>query len=328
MANSEKFNRNKDHYTTFSATVSTTDNTATICIANYVNPATGIQIPVGVKMFNLHKIEDIYSLTGEILEAEAFDHENTVNVHCSFKVKDELWIIMPTLPRFSLRSVIRSSFPKGIPKKSVYFILKQTLKALDYMHGKNKLHRNIDAGCIFLDEESRVKLAFRSLTYEENYSNESPGGYPSWTMAPELMFDYRKGSSKASDVWMLGLLALELFYGGIPAFDFEEFQFLVMGIEDEFGVLKKKENINNRRVLGSSRFTGKFGFLSCFSKRGKKIPEALGEFVGVCLSRDPKKRPTTNQLMEYELFQKISFEGEKNLFLCKKQKAIEKSTSR
>ncbi|KAK6117778.1 hypothetical protein DH2020_048480 [Rehmannia glutinosa] len=228
-------------------------------------------------MFNLHKIEDIYSLTGEILEAEAFDHENTVNVHCSFKVMDELWIIMPTLSRFSLRSVIRSSFPKGIRKKSVYFILKQTLKALDYMHGK--------ISCIGI---STLDVS-------------------SWTRNPG------KGSSKASDVWMLGLLALELFYGGIPAFDFEEFQFLVMGIEDEFGVLKKKENINNRRVLGSSRFTGKIGFLWCFSKRGKKIPEALGEFVGVCLSRDPKKRPTTNQLMEYELFQKISSQGEKCL---------------
>ncbi|KAK6119417.1 hypothetical protein DH2020_046833 [Rehmannia glutinosa] len=266
-----KFNRDNDHYILGAGGLSTTNHMATVYKANYVNPNTGIQTPIGVKMFNLDKIEDIYSLAGEILEAEAFDHENTVNVHCSFKVMDELWIIMPTLPRFSLRSVIRSSFPKGIPKKSVYFILKQTLKALDYMHGKNKLHRNIDAGCIFLDEESRVKLAFRSLTYEENYSNESPGGYPGWTMAPELMIDYRKGSSKATDVWMLGLLALELFYGGIPAFDFQEFQFLVMGIEDEFGILKKKENINNRRVLGSSTFTWKFGFLWCFSKRGRRF---------------------------------------------------------
>ncbi|KAI3444626.1 hypothetical protein Pfo_001291 [Paulownia fortunei] len=308
-----KFPRDKDQYVLIAA-IGTAD-AATMYRAKHVNPTTGNEVPVGIKIFSMYKIEDIYSFTREVHEAETCDHENLVKVHCSFKFKNQLWIIMPPLPGFSIRSVIRSSFPSGMPEKTVVFILKETLKALHYMHGKNKLHQNIGAGCIFLDEKSRVTVTFRSLTYEDHYPNASSSVFPNWTIAPELMIDYRKGDSKATDIWMFGLLALELFYGWIPASDFQEFQLLVVGIEDEFGVLKKKENHQGINV--ASRFLGKFGVPSCFNKQRKKIPKPLGEVMAACLSRDPEKRPTTNQLMEYKLFQKC-FAGQQSLAKLKK----------
>ncbi|KAL0464725.1 UNVERIFIED_CONTAM: Mitogen-activated protein kinase kinase kinase kinase [Sesamum latifolium] len=286
---------------------------ATMHRAKHVNPATRDEVTVGIKIVNSYEIEDIYSLAREVHEAESCDHENMVKVHCSFKNQDQLWIVMPPLPRLSIRSMMRSSFPRGLPKNTVAFIMKETLKALNYMHGKNRLHQNLGADCLFLDATSRVKVAFRSLTYDQSTNHLSSSVYPDWTIAPELMIDYREGQSKATDIWMFGLLALELFYGRIPASNFEEFQSLVLGIDDKFGTLKKNQGIVNSGLFG------KIGDFSCFStKHRKKISKPLGEVMAACLSREPKKRPTTNQLMEYKLFQRCFTEKEISLAKLKK----------
>ncbi|KAL3618690.1 hypothetical protein CASFOL_037509 [Castilleja foliolosa] len=288
---------------------STNKSTSTTFKANHVSPSDGSIIPVTVKILDTYKYKFIFSVTSEIHEAETYKHENIVNVHCSFTFNDHLWIIMPPLSRLSLRSIIRSSFPNGLSEVSIFFVLKDTLEALNHMHATNKLHQNLDVGCIFFDSDSKfIKVALRSLTCEESYSDEFSGGYPSWTVAPELTFDRTKRlRSKESDVWMLGLLALELFYGRIPVSDFEEFKVLVLAIDDEFGAVKRKGK--NRWVL---RKQGKLGFGSCFRGGGKKIPEALGGFMAACLSRDPEKRATTGMLMKCE-FLKKRFGGDKSL---------------
>ncbi|KAL0282427.1 UNVERIFIED_CONTAM: Mitogen-activated protein kinase kinase kinase kinase [Sesamum radiatum] len=269
------------------------------CTEQNVNPATQDEVAVGIKIVNSYEIEDIYSLATEVHEAESCDHENVVKVHCSFKYQGQLWIVMPPLPRLSIRSMIRASFPRGLPENAVAFILKETLKALNYMHGKNRLHQNLGADCLFLDGTSRVKVAFRSLTYDQNSNDLNSSVFPDWMIAPELMIDYRKGQSKATDIWMFGLLALELFYGRIPASNLEEFQSFVLGIDDKLRMLKK-----NQGIVGSGLFR-KIGVFSCFSNKDrKKISKPLVEVMAACLSREPKKRPTTNQLMEYKLFQR------------------------
>ncbi|KAL7141898.1 hypothetical protein ABFS83_08G085500 [Erythranthe nasuta] len=292
-----EFPRDKDQYV-LTATIGTAE-AATMHKAKHVNPATGEEFPVGIKIFRVDEMkEDIYFITGEYRQAKTFDdHENTVNVHCSFKDSPDnhLWLVMTPLPRFSIRSVIRSSFRHGLPEKSVYFILKETLKALVHMHGKNILHRYIGADCIFPCGEEysgTIKLALWSLSYRP--SKESPGGgYPDWTIVPEFRgTDGGKClsvSTKEGDVWMFGLLALELFYGRIPGSDSAKFEKL----------LKNKMV----PVASNSRFLG------CCLNGGerKEMPEQLREVVAACLSDRPDKRPTVNRLMEeYDLF-KLDF---------------------
>ncbi|KAK4418706.1 Germinal center kinase [Sesamum alatum] len=270
-----EFPRDKDQYS-LTAVIGVAE-AATMHRAKHVNPATRGEVAVGIKIVNMYEIEDIYSLAGEVHEAEECDHENVVKAGCP-------------------------------EKNTVAFILKETLKALNYMHGKNKLHQNLGADCLFLDGTSRVKLAFRSLTYDQSINNLSSSVFPDWMIAPELMTDYRKATSKATDIWMFGLLALELFYGQIPASDLEEFQLLVLGIDDKFTMLKK-----NQGIVGSKLFE-KIGISSCFStKHRKTISKPLGEVLAACLSREPKKRPTTNELMEYKLFQRCFTEKEISL---------------
>ncbi|KAL7101945.1 hypothetical protein ACP275_08G087900 [Erythranthe tilingii] len=306
-----EFPRDKDQYV-LTATIGTAE-AATMHKAKHVNPATGEEFPVGIKIFRIDEIkDDIYFMTGEFRQAKTCDdHENTVNVHCSFKTSPDnhLWIVMTPLPGFSIRSVIRSFFRHGMPEKSVNFILQETLNALVHMHGKNILHRYIGADCIFPcgEEYSLLEKLFivtlqsitkliparsnwRSVHSRTARVKESPGGgYPDWTIAPEFRGTHGgkclSVSTKEDDVWMFGLLALELFYGRIPGSDSGRFEKL----------LKNKMV----PVASNSRFLG------CCLNGGerKEMPEQLREVVAACLSDRPEKRPTVNRLMEeYDLF--------------------------
>lgn len=97
---------------------------------------------------------------------------------------------------------------------------------------------------------------------------------PSWKWAADRD-DEEMETKSSGDIWMFGLLAVELFYGrNVPASNMEElWALIVMGMSDH---------------------------VRC---RGKKVmPKPLAEMVAACLSGDPEKRPTTGELLGYELF--------------------------
>ncbi|KAH6817857.1 hypothetical protein C2S51_001460 [Perilla frutescens var. frutescens] len=266
-----------------------TPDGATVQKAKHVNPATGEKFSLGIKIFDTHKIEDINSFSKQLQEAESFDHQNIVKVHCYFKTGDQLWVVMSP-PGIPIRSIIRSYFQQGLPEKDVAYILKETLKALHYMHDKkNAACENLGAGCVNLDDECRVKIGISSITQDHRSNNV--------VTVPEFVADYGEGKDKATDTLMLGFLALEMFYGEIPSCD--EF---MLSVADEFG-----ETQPLRKNIG--------GLSSCFRtstverrrrRRRRRMPAELTEVVVACLCRDAEARPTTNLLMKYRLFQKVS----------------------
>lgn len=98
------------------------------------------------------------------------DHENIVNVDLSFRSGNELWVMMPALSGHPIRSAIdhrpNSPFRHGLPANYVTLLLKQTLKALHDMHSENVLHGMIGADCIFIDDQTTLKLTLMpSLFY-------------------------------------------------------------------------------------------------------------------------------------------------------------------
>lgn len=269
------FPRDKNQYVLAAATA---DDGTTVHKAKHVDPATGEEVAVGIKIFDIYKIEDIYSFTTQLHKAEKFDHENIVKVHRSFMTEDRLWVVMSP-PGTPTRSILRSYFRQGMPEKAVAFILRETLKAMHYMHEKKEACENMGAGCVCLDDECRVKVGISLISYDDR-SNDVK------------MDSVGDGKSKANDVLMLGFLALELFYGEVPSSD--EFSSLMAG---EIG----------------DRSLRHFRIFSCFRGEGRKrIPAALAEVVAACLSRDPEARPTTSQLMGFRFFQK-RFSGNRSL---------------
>lgn len=90
------------------------------------------------------------------------------------------------------------------------------LLGLDYIHKKNKIHRDLKSDNILVNSNGDIKIAdfgfAIQLTEEKDKRNEVVGT-PAW-MAPELIL--RKKYDEKVDVWSLGVIAIELAEGEPP----------------------------------------------------------------------------------------------------------------
>nr|GMD31641.1 serine/threonine-protein kinase BLUS1-like [Ipomoea batatas] len=255
-------------------------------------------IPLQALVVNTHKFDSVYELTEEYTLARRCVHKNVVAPHISFTAPlgDErsgyLWVVMPLVSRFSLRSMMMMSpaFRSGLPEPVVGFVLREILEGLDCIHrvGGGKVHGNVNAGCIYIDEEMKtVKLAFRSLTCEE-----STAPWRECKTEPEMTNPSLPPCAAAADIWAFGLLILELLYGEIPVETHEELQ----------------EFINNNLIIVPK--SRKYVYLlkppcgrnPAGNGGAGRVSGPLGEIIKECLRKDPKKRPTAQQLLEHDYF--------------------------
>ncbi len=90
------------------------------------------------------------------------------------------------------------------------------LKGLKYLHGRKKIHRDIKAANILLDQYGTAKLADFGVSTEMMYTNARHNthiGSPYW-MSPEVI-KYSEYNQK-TDIWSLGVTAIELAEGVVP----------------------------------------------------------------------------------------------------------------
>ena len=95
-------------------------------------------------------------------------------------------------------------------------ILKQIVEGLAYFHSKGLIHRDIKADNLLVHESGQLLLSNFSLTTSIKYSNKilTFVGSPCW-MAPEKI-EQKDGYDLKSDIWSLGITALELTSGDVP----------------------------------------------------------------------------------------------------------------
>ncbi|ONI26604.1 hypothetical protein PRUPE_1G034000 [Prunus persica] len=217
-------------------------------------------------------------------------HPNILSAHCSFTVDRHLWVVMPFMSAGSLQSIISSAFPDGLPEPCIAVVLRETLKAMSYLHDQGHLHRDIKAGNILIDFNGSVKVAdfgVSASVYDANSSGESSirlndvAGTPYW-MAPEVIHSHNGYGCKA-DVWSFGITALELAHGGPPLSNLPPSKSLLLKITKRFR-FSDYENRHDKNY------------------KSKKFSKAFKDLVGCCLDQDPNKRPTAERLLRHSFF--------------------------
>jgi len=71
------------------------------------------------------------------------DHPNVIKAYCSFVVDRCLWVVMPFMAEGSCLHIMKIAYPDGFEEYAIATILKETLKALEYLHRQGHIHRDV-----------------------------------------------------------------------------------------------------------------------------------------------------------------------------------------
>jgi len=71
------------------------------------------------------------------------DHPNLIRAYCSFVVDHNLWVVMPFMAEGSCLHLMKIAYSDGFEEPAIGSILKETLKALEYLHRQGHIHRDV-----------------------------------------------------------------------------------------------------------------------------------------------------------------------------------------
>lgn len=181
----------------------------------------------------------------------------------------------------------------GLTETQIAYICKESLQGLAYLHTNLKIHRDIKGGNILANELGEIKLGslifpffVPSHLWSLNFfitvlladfgvsaqmdstmaKRKSFVGTPYW-MSPEVI--QQKQYDGKADVWSLGISAMEMAELVPPHSDVHPMRVLFKIIRDPSPKLKDKQawSVN------------------------------FHDFLAKCLTKDPKNRPTSNELL-------------------------------
>ncbi|XP_050452556.1 mitogen-activated protein kinase kinase kinase kinase 5 isoform X4 [Cataglyphis hispanica] len=231
-----------------------------------------------IKVIKLEPGDDFAIIQQEILMMKDCRHPNIIAYYGSYLRRDKLWICMEYCGGGSLQDIYHITGP--LSEIQIAYMCRETLTGLAYLHSMGKMHRDIKGANILLTEAGDVKLADFGVSAQITATinkRKSFIGTPYW-MAPEVAAVERKGGyNQLCDIWACGITAIELAELQPPMFDLHPMRALFL--------------------------MSKSGFKPPTLKDRDKWSPTFHNFVKVALTKNPKKRPTAEKLLQHTFFQ-------------------------
>ncbi|CAK91506.1 unnamed protein product (macronuclear) [Paramecium tetraurelia] len=159
---------------------------------------------------------EIQSLIKEIqILKQECQHAHIVQYYGSFYKDGNLWLVMEYCVGGSIIDLLKIT-QKTLTESEIAAILYHVLLGIEYLHANKKIHRDIKAGNILLDEKGTIKIADFGVAAQLIYTNADKGtviGTPVY-MSPEVISKNRY--NHLTDIWSLGVTAIELAEGKPP----------------------------------------------------------------------------------------------------------------
>uniref|UniRef100_A0A8C5TB23 Mitogen-activated protein kinase kinase kinase kinase n=1 Tax=Malurus cyaneus samueli TaxID=2593467 RepID=A0A8C5TB23_9PASS len=228
-----------------------------------------------IKVIKLEPGEDFAVVQQEIIMMKDCKHPNIVAYFGSYLRRDKLWICMEFCGGGSLQDIYHGTSRLYSLKSKCSLFSKIEMIGLYYLHSKGKMHRDIKLLTVilfllfFLIADFGVSAQITATIAKR----KSFIGTPYW-MAPEVAAVERKGGyNQLCDLWAVGITAIELAELQPPMFDLHPMRALFLMTKSNFQPPKLKDKM--------------------------KWSNSFHHFVKMALTKNPKKRPTAEKLLQH-----------------------------
>lgn len=225
-----------------------------------------------LKVIKITNQTPLDSIENEISILSACDHPNIVKFVECFQSHEKLWIVMEYMNGGKLTNLLTEY---SFKETQTATILKEVLKAVDYLHKNSLIHRDIKSDNILISKEGDIKLSdFGFCCVQRSYiKHKSIVGSPYW-MPPEVIkgLEY----NEKADIWSIGILLLEIVEGEPPYLELNPVKALYCITSYDPPKLKDP----------------------------KKWSSELNDILSLCLQKDPNQRASTKDLLNHPFIQK------------------------
>nr|XP_033494277.1 TRAF2 and NCK interacting kinase b isoform X2 [Epinephelus lanceolatus] len=208
-------------------------------------------------------------------------HRNIATYYGAFIKKnppgmdDQLWLVMEFCGAGSITDLIKNTKGNSLKEEWIAYVCREILRGLTHLHQHKVIHRDIKGQNVLLTENAEVKLVDFGVSAQLDRTvgrRNTFIGTPYW-MAPEVIacdenpdatYDFK------SDLWSLGITAIEMAEGAPPLCDMHPMRALFLIPRNPAPRLKSK-------------------------KWSKKFQS----FIDSCLVKSHSQRPSTEQLLKH-----------------------------
>ncbi|XP_045066429.1 TRAF2 and NCK-interacting protein kinase-like isoform X14 [Coregonus clupeaformis] len=214
-------------------------------------------------------------------------HRNIATYYGAFVKKnppgidDQLWLVMEFCGAGSVTDLIKNTKGNSLKEEWIAYICREILRGLTHLHQHKVIHRDIKGQNVLLTENAEVKLVDFGVSAQLDRTvgrRNTFIGTPYW-MAPEVIacdenpeatYDFK------SDLWSLGITAIEMAEGAPPLCDMHPMRALFLIPRNPAPRLKSK-------------------------KWSKKFQS----FIESCLVKSHGQRPNTEQLLKHPFIREL-----------------------
>nr|XP_046261355.1 misshapen-like kinase 1 isoform X5 [Scatophagus argus] len=234
----------------------------------------------------------------EINMLKSYSHHRNIATYYGAFIKKgpagqdhQLWLVMEYCGAGSVTDLVKKTKGNCLKEDWIAYICREVLRGLSHLHSHHVIHRDIKGQNVLLTENAEVKLVDFGVSAQLDKTigrRNTFIGTPYW-MAPEVIacdenpeatYDYR------SDLWSLGITALEMAEGAPPLCDMHPMRALFLIPRNPPPKLKSKK--------WSKRFLS---------------------FVDRCLVKNHLHRPTTDALLRHAFIKDLANERQVRIML-------------